>query len=164
MSCPGYWHQVPTSWVAWYRCNLTFPFWAEALREWSVPAPYWNNFAPDKNYVSAKYSATNRFTLPTDDSGRWGQGGLFSAISRRSLLAETQYELASRMRGTVCDMKRVIGWVFLVLPEKNCSEPPFERISIETLDSSDADFYQHIRISVNNIQQQQQQLYLYSLS
>jgi len=33
-----------------------------------------------------------------DDTGRWGQGGLFSAISRRSLLPETQYELASRMR------------------------------------------------------------------
>ncbi|XP_027059374.1 chromodomain-helicase-DNA-binding protein 1-like isoform X2 [Pocillopora damicornis] len=33
-----------------------------------------------------------------DDSGRWGQGGLFSALSRRSTRPETQYELANRMK------------------------------------------------------------------
>ncbi|CAH3149874.1 unnamed protein product [Porites lobata] len=33
-----------------------------------------------------------------DDSGRWGQGGIFTALSRRSLQPETQYELASRMK------------------------------------------------------------------
>jgi len=33
-----------------------------------------------------------------DDSGRWGQGGLFSALSRRSSQPETQYELASQMK------------------------------------------------------------------
>lgn len=33
-----------------------------------------------------------------DDSGRWGQGGLFSALSRRSSQPETQYELAGKMK------------------------------------------------------------------
>lgn len=49
---------------------------------------------------------TDTLILPTDDSGRWGQGGLFSALSRRSNRPETQYELASRMKGivVVCTM------------------------------------------------------------
>ncbi len=34
----------------------------------------------------------------SDDSGRWGKGGLFSALSSRSLQPQTQYELAGRMR------------------------------------------------------------------
>ncbi|KAK2190804.1 hypothetical protein NP493_68g04006 [Ridgeia piscesae] len=33
-----------------------------------------------------------------DDSGRWGQGGVFSALSRRSSLPEDQYTLAGRMK------------------------------------------------------------------
>ncbi|KAI0219754.1 Chromodomain-helicase-DNA-binding protein 1-like [Lamellibrachia satsuma] len=33
-----------------------------------------------------------------DDSGRWGQGGLFSALSRRSSVPEDQYTLAGRMK------------------------------------------------------------------
>lgn len=33
-----------------------------------------------------------------DDSGRWGQGGLFSALSRRTPRAEAHYELASRLK------------------------------------------------------------------
>ncbi|CAL1541161.1 unnamed protein product [Lymnaea stagnalis] len=33
-----------------------------------------------------------------DDSGHWGKGGLFSAISARSLQPETGYELAGRMK------------------------------------------------------------------
>ena len=37
--------------------------------------------------------------LPTDDSGRWGKGGLFSAISGRSPQPQAQYELAGKMRG-----------------------------------------------------------------
>ncbi|RMX56153.1 hypothetical protein pdam_00012086 [Pocillopora damicornis] len=41
---------------------------------------------------------TDTLILPTDDSGRWGQGGLFSALSRRSTRPETQYELANRMK------------------------------------------------------------------
>ena len=36
-------------------------------------------------------------TVP-DDSGRWGKGGLFSALSSRSLQPETQYELAGQMK------------------------------------------------------------------
>ncbi|XP_074636907.1 chromodomain-helicase-DNA-binding protein 1-like [Acropora palmata] len=33
-----------------------------------------------------------------DDSGWWGQGGLFSALSRRSSQPETRYELAGKMK------------------------------------------------------------------
>lgn len=33
-----------------------------------------------------------------DDSGRWGSGGLFSALSTRSLKPEEQYKVASKMR------------------------------------------------------------------
>ncbi|KAJ8017759.1 Chromodomain-helicase-DNA-binding protein 1-like [Holothuria leucospilota] len=33
-----------------------------------------------------------------DDSGSWGQGGLFTALSNRSQLPETQYELAGQMK------------------------------------------------------------------
>ena len=36
-------------------------------------------------------------TLP-GDSGRWGKGGLFSALSSRSLQPQTQYELAGQMK------------------------------------------------------------------
>ena len=35
----------------------------------------------------------------TDDSGRWGSGGLFTALSRRSALPKEQYELAGKMKG-----------------------------------------------------------------
>lgn len=35
----------------------------------------------------------------TDDSGRWGKGGVFSAISARSLLPEQHYRLAGKMKG-----------------------------------------------------------------
>ncbi|PIK37992.1 putative chromodomain-helicase-DNA-binding protein 1-like [Apostichopus japonicus] len=33
-----------------------------------------------------------------DDSGSWGQGGLFTALSNRSQMPEMQYELAGRMK------------------------------------------------------------------
>ena len=36
-----------------------------------------------------------------DDSGRWGSGGLFTALSRRSALPKEQYELAGKMKGRV---------------------------------------------------------------
>lgn len=35
----------------------------------------------------------------SDDSGRWGRGGLFSVISARSQMPEQQYRLAGKMRG-----------------------------------------------------------------
>ena len=35
----------------------------------------------------------------SDDSGRWGKGGLFSALSARSLQPQAQYELAGKMKG-----------------------------------------------------------------
>ena len=34
----------------------------------------------------------------TDDSGRWGKGGLFDALSTRSTQPQLCYELAGRMR------------------------------------------------------------------
>ena len=41
------------------------------------------------------------FHCPSDDSGRWGKGGLFSALAARSLQPQELYELAGRMKG-VC--------------------------------------------------------------
>ena len=38
--------------------------------------------------------------LFSDDSGRWGQGGVFSALSRRSSVPEEQYTQAGCMAGT----------------------------------------------------------------
>jgi hypothetical protein len=37
--------------------------------------------------------------LFSDDSGYWGSGGLFTAISRRSKTLEEHYELAGEMKG-----------------------------------------------------------------
>ena len=39
--------------------------------------------------------------LTIDNSGRWGKGGVFSAISARSPQPEIQYTLAGKMKGTV---------------------------------------------------------------
>ena len=36
-----------------------------------------------------------------DDSGSWGSGGLFSALSKKSDVIEQQYELAGEMKGMV---------------------------------------------------------------
>lgn len=33
-----------------------------------------------------------------DDSGRWGMGGVFSALSSRSTEPQTKYELAGKMK------------------------------------------------------------------
>ena len=41
----------------------------------------------------------NETVLILDDSGRWGRGGLFSAISSRSLEPESHYRKASKMKG-----------------------------------------------------------------
>ena len=38
------------------------------------------------------------FTCSLDDSGRWDKGGLFSALSSRSLRPQSQYELAGQMK------------------------------------------------------------------
>ena len=40
----------------------------------------------------------------SDDSGSWGQGGLFSALKRRSPKPEVNYELAGKMKG----MQRIV--------------------------------------------------------
>lgn len=34
-----------------------------------------------------------------DDSGSWGKGGVFTAISKRSEVPEKQYELAGNLLG-----------------------------------------------------------------
>lgn len=34
-----------------------------------------------------------------DDSGWWGKGGVFTAISKRCHAVEEQYELAAKMKG-----------------------------------------------------------------
>lgn len=39
------------------------------------------------------------FKFKIDDSGSWGKGGLFSALSAVSAQPETEYELAGRMKG-----------------------------------------------------------------
>ena len=37
--------------------------------------------------------------LLVDDSGWWGKGGVFTALSKRSHSVEKQYELAAKMKG-----------------------------------------------------------------
>jgi len=39
-----------------------------------------------------------------DDSGRWGRGGLFTALEKRSDEPSKQYELAGRMKGTLTEL------------------------------------------------------------
>lgn len=39
----------------------------------------------------------HRFAPVVDNSGRWGRGGVFSALSARSPRPEQQYELAHQM-------------------------------------------------------------------
>ena len=39
------------------------------------------------------------YLLPLDDSGRWGTGGVFTALSNRSSRPKEQYEFAGRMKG-----------------------------------------------------------------
>ena len=46
--------------------------------------------------------------LISDDSGCWGQGGLFSALSRRSLQPESRYELAGKMKGILVTVYFVV--------------------------------------------------------
>ena len=44
---------------------------------------------------------TSMFACFLDDSGRWGKGGLFSALSSRSLQPQSQYELAGQMKDLI---------------------------------------------------------------
>ena len=43
-------------------------------------------------------SAILHYYCATDDSGRWGKGGLFDALSARSTQPQLCYELAGKMR------------------------------------------------------------------
>ena len=47
-----------------------------------------------------------------DDSGYWGRGGLFSAISARSEQPQKQYELAGRVNGEHVDTCLVTVWAW----------------------------------------------------
>ena len=46
---------------------------------------------------------TSMFACSLDDSGRWGKGGLFSALSSRSLQPQSQYGLAGQMKDLTRD-------------------------------------------------------------
>ena len=41
----------------------------------------------------------NLLFLLSDDSGRWGRGGLFTALETRSAEPRKRYELAGKMKG-----------------------------------------------------------------
>ena len=49
-------------------------------------------------YCDLSFCINDLSTMIADDSGRWGTGGLFSALSTRSLKPEEQYKLASKMK------------------------------------------------------------------
>ena len=49
-----------------------------------------------KTTITEAYIRSYIFT--TDDSGRWGKGGLFDALSARSMQPQPSYEQAGRMR------------------------------------------------------------------
>ncbi|XP_078362236.1 chromodomain-helicase-DNA-binding protein 1-like isoform X2 [Oculina patagonica] len=67
-----------------------------------------------------------------DDSGRWGQGGLFSALSRRSLQPETQYELAGKMK----DLK--LGDAHLVsVDDQECRKDGHDYVALIVAQSRD---------------------------
>lgn len=55
--------------------------------------------------------------LPSDDSGRWGKGGLFTALEVRSDEPRRQYELAGKMKG-----KREIKLIFFAITAEVESE------------------------------------------
>lgn len=44
-------------------------------------------------------SYRRNFSLLSDDSGRWGRGGLFTALEKRSAEPRKVYELAGKMKG-----------------------------------------------------------------
>ena len=51
--------------------------------------------------VSERYARADPNTvllLSVDNSGRWGRGGVFSALSARSPCPEQQYEMAHQMK------------------------------------------------------------------
>lgn len=52
-----------------------------------------------------------------DDSGRWGRGGLFTALEVRSDEPRKQYELAGKMKGKI-DSKKAFYFFFGGLTEK----------------------------------------------
>ena len=49
-------------------------------------------------WVCVCVCVTSMFACSLDDSGRWGKGGLYSALSSRSLQPQSQYELAGQMK------------------------------------------------------------------
>ena len=49
--------------------------------------------------IGASKCVWNQLLFCADDSGRWGRGGLFSALSARSPQPQAHYELAGQMKG-----------------------------------------------------------------
>ena len=68
------------------KCQMSFGPYGPifTLRQCVFTSSHAIHFSPAYSYL--------------DDSGRWGTGGLFSALSTRSLKPEGQYKLAGKMR------------------------------------------------------------------
>lgn len=52
----------------------------------------------------------NILFLLSDDSGRWGRGGLFTALETRSAEPRRVYELAGKMKGKKQSRGKGQGW------------------------------------------------------
>ena len=57
------------------------------------------------------YMILSFIILILDNSGRWGKGGVFSAISARSPQPEIHYSLAGKMKGTVHNYTCPFHWL-----------------------------------------------------
>jgi hypothetical protein len=57
-------------------------------------------------------------SLLLDDSGRWGRGGLFSALCSRSTRPQEQYEEAGRMRDLALGDTHVVAMDDMVSREE----------------------------------------------
>ena len=55
-------------------------------------------------------SINEDFFLLIDDSGRWGRGGLFTALETRSAEPRKIYELAGKMKGKKQNREKGKGW------------------------------------------------------
>ena len=64
--------------------------------------------------MSILYMILSFIILILDNSGRWGKGGVFSAISARSPQPGIHYTLAGKMKGTVHDYTCPLNGLSLV--------------------------------------------------
>ena len=58
------------------------------------------------------------YIYPPADSGHWGKGGLFSALSARSTCPQAQYEEAGRMRDLTLGDAHLVGMDDLISREE----------------------------------------------